>query len=79
MKLKGQASTLLIIVVSVLSGIVVTGAGMTLRGDFLGEREAQAVEQRMDRRLERIEERNAERYRVIGLQLAAINEKLDNP
>jgi hypothetical protein len=33
----------------------------------------------MDRRLERIEERNAERYRVIGLQLAAINEKLDNP
>lgn len=36
-----------------LAGMVITGAGMVIRGDFLGSEAAEAVETRMTQRLDR--------------------------
>lgn len=44
---------LLLFLVSLLAGIVITGTSMVVRGDFLGRQSAEAVEERVNERMDR--------------------------
>lgn len=69
----------LIPLVFFLLGTIGTGAGMVIRGDFLGHNAAAAVESRVRATIKREADLNAERYREIAEQLREIRQKLDNP
>ncbi len=67
----------LLTVIGILAGVAVTGAGMAIRGDWLGSDAAKAVEERIDSRFERLEKRSKEQFRLVLEQLKEIREKLD--
>lgn len=45
----------------VLLGVVITGIGAAIRGDWLGGKQAKAVEERLNTRVDGVEERVASR------------------
>ena len=72
-----DATKVTMMVIGILSGIVLTGAGMVLRGDWLGKDAAASVERQISKRIDRIEERSHEAYDHILEQLKEIRQKLD--
>lgn len=60
-----------------LVGVVLTGAGMAVRGDWLGTDAAEAVEERVNDRIDRAEERTKEMFDMVLTQLEEIRDKLD--
>jgi hypothetical protein len=69
---------ILLIVVSALSGVVLTGAGMVIRGDFLGAHEAQAVEERLKETLATHTSQQNWVNQMILQDLKEIQRKLDS-
>lgn len=72
-----DAPKTILMVLGLLAGIVLTGAGMVLRGDWLGKDAATTVERNITERIDRIEERSHEAYDHILEQLKEIRMKLD--
>lgn len=73
-----NGNKLLLIAVSALAGTSLTGAGMMVRGDFLGGRAAAAVEVRMSDKLED-EKKNQDWVNQLILQeLKELGHKIDN-
>lgn len=66
----GNVNRILLVLVSLLAGMVISGGGMMIRGDFLGQRAAKEVEQRLTERMNR-------EYTVIREQLDRIERKVD--
>jgi hypothetical protein len=80
MAVNGQnVNKLLLVAVSALTGVSLTGAGMVLRGDFLGGQAAAAVEQRMDEKLDDHKAQEIWVKQLILQDLKEIRHKLDNP
>ena len=65
-----NTNQVLLVLFSILIGIVISGAGMVVRGDLLGKEAAQEVEQRVNRRMDR-------ELGYIKAQLQRIEDKLD--
>lgn len=61
----------LLILVSVLAGITLTGMSMVVRGDMLGRQAAASVEKRLEKRMDR-------EYLALRETLRRIEGKLDN-
>jgi len=61
----------------VFIGIVTTGAGMAIRGDWLGSAQAQAVEKRVNVRIDNMEERTERRLERMEDKQDRIEEKID--
>lgn len=74
-----NSNKLLLMAVSLLSGVVLTGTSMVVRGDFLGKREAQAVEQRLNTALESHKKDQNWVNQLILQDLRDIKNKLDTP